>query len=499
MAGCAGASCVKPLDTGEAAFKLAVLLHDPPWKPWGGNLGPYRLEGCSGKLDVCIAERLARLSDERLHSNLESLFGEDALKELANADAIKKLAEAIRRAAERWLREKQGAVAARRSHERQVHLLLNVLTDVLRDMGLGAYAGVAERAADALIRDSRVEEADRLASSMDRAYLAMVYGGEGGDDKVQASRPVYVNPFNPLMRAEQAPKLSVEKVADYIAVLVSTLALLLEKSDKRSASPPVLLYSLAYSLLEPLWYRVVGVGYVPVADTRVPHHTVFDHIAASAMASNWLLEGSGPRGCLAIVDLKSVQAWISEARRLRDIWAASWLASLLAWKTVEPLVEALGPDVLIQPPARLHPFYAARLLSRLGCRGTGESRCMALARLLGLPHGWPIDPTVPTTVRLALPARACRVLREAAEEAYWEAWSKITESLANYIREAMEWSLDVIAACEERREDCPEALHRRLEQAGPPPGYSRASTLPRDTASAPPSSGPASWPASYGV
>jgi len=472
LAGCAGSGCVKPLDAGEAAFKLAVLLHDPPWKPWGGNLGPYRLEGCSGRLDVCIAERLARLSEERLHSSLLGLFGEEGLKELANDDTIRTLAAAIRGAAERWLGERPDAVKSRRSHERQVHLLLNVLAGALRGAGLGGYAEVAERAADALIRDSRVEEADRLASSMDRAYLAMVYGVEGVGDQVEASRPVYVNPFDPRMVAEQASRLSVEKVADYIAVLVSTLALLLKKGGK-DVSSPVLLYSLAYSLLEPLWYRVVGLGYVPVADTRVPHHTVFDHIAASAMVSNWLLEGDGPGGCLAIVDLKSVQAWISEARRLRDIWAASWLASLLAWKTVEPLVEALGPDVLIQPPARLHPFHAARLLSQLGCRNTGESHCAALARLLGLPHGWPIDPTVPTTARLALPARACRVLREAAEEAYREAWGKIMEGLARYIREAIEWSLGVIAACEERREGCPERLRRRLgrlEQAGGPSG-----------------------------
>ncbi len=469
MARCVGAGCVRPLDAGEAAFKLAVLLHDPPWKPWGGNLGPYRLEGCGGKLDVCIAEKLTRLSEERLHDTLRRLLGEEALKELASADEIKTLAAAIRGAAERWLREKRDAVAARKSHERQVHLFLNVLAGVLHGAGLEAYAEVAERAAAALIQDSRVEEADRLASAMDRAYLAMAYGGEGGGDKVQASKPVYVNPFNPRMRAEQASRLSVEKVVDYIAALVSTLALLPKKSGS-GVSSPVLLYSLAYSLLEPLWYRVVGFGYVPVADTRVPHHTVFDHAAASAMVSNWLLEDSGPGGCLAIVDLKSVQAWISEARRLRDIWAASWLASLLAWKTVEPLVEALGPDVLIQPPARLHPFHAARLLSRLGCRSTGESYCAALARLLGLTHGWPVDPTVPTTARLALPARACRVLRDVAEEAYREAWGRIAESLARYIREALEWSLGVIAECEKRREDCPGRLRRRLEQAEGPSG-----------------------------
>jgi len=381
---------------------LAVLLHDPPWKPWGIGVAG-RIAGCGGSYWECIAGRLA--NDERLRPEARSAARQAAAEYRAYAESLG-------------------------SHELQGALVLRVLAAELRARGLGEAARCAEEAERLILqRHPVVRRADTAASALDRLLL-----GALGDEVRSGGSLFIVNPFNPRIRRPIPDEIPVERVASFIAEYVRSVADVLEASSGAAGPGGACrtLLHMAFSLLEPAWYATVGPEYVPPADTRIPTHTVFDHVNAALATMLWAGgEGEGLRGCLAVVDLAGVQEWIQESRRLRDLWAASWLASLLAWKSVESLVEEYGPGVLVQPPARLNPFYAAWLISRLNV-SNDRVRSM-LMELLSLGHGFPVDPTLPTRITLALPPEACDSVEDRVRRGYGGAWREIMDRVAGFL------------------------------------------------------------------
>lgn len=428
-----------------AALKLAVYLHDPPWKPWGTRHSGYTISGCSKEYDACIAERFAKKFIEADSKSVKALFEKLGFKGSLDSSLVEKLATGLRvaaKTAENWSKKNADAGTGE-SHEMQSLLLLKLLEAFLDGVGLEKYRGIVEKSYKVLLDaamgskdgfSETIRLLDKLASTSDRNILSII-----NDEVKSINVQVYLNILNPHLSMSINREIGVEKIIEYIAALLLTIGLLLGGITDFN---PLMLYNIVYSFAEPLWYIVVG-WRPPVADTRVPHHTVFDYASAAVMASNWFFETCGkdyePDGCLAIVDLASVQQWIGEARRLRDAWAASWLASWLAWKSVEPFVEELGPDVLVQPPARLHPFYSSMLLGKLGCESTQSNDiCRWVAEALGLRYGWPLDPTVPGRVLIALPRNMCSRLEEMAKKAYQQAWRGLTERLADYIAAAAE-------------------------------------------------------------
>lgn len=97
--------------------------------------------------------------------------------------------------------------------------------------------------------------------------------------------------------------------------------------------------------LGPLW------GMLP-ADTRVPDHTIWDHLdLTSAFAGAF---ASDPEGTPALLSfsLGPVQEFIAAARKMDDLWAGSHLLSRLSWEAMRPLCEALGPDAILFPRLR---------------------------------------------------------------------------------------------------------------------------------------------------
>jgi CRISPR-associated protein Cmr2 len=169
-------------------------------------------------------------------------------------------------------------------------------------------------------------------------------------------------------------------------------------------------YHLLYGLLEPLFYNHCPEAVGP-ADTRLPAHSVFDHVYATASIVNWMIRGRAgtPSGLLVRVDLGGVQRFISSSRKLSDLWASSWLLSFVAWRTVEGIVEAVGPDVLIMPTARNNAFYYHLLLKKVkdaGIKGALHEKVMEVAkRYAGYDEdlGMPRHPIIPATIDLILP------------------------------------------------------------------------------------------------
>ncbi len=89
------------------------------------------------------------------------------------------------------------------------------------------------------------------------------------------------------------------------------------------------------------------------ADTRLPDHTIWHHLDATAAFRG----AEGPDGAaLLSFTIGPVQTFIAAARSVRDLWSGSWILSWLAFSAMEPLLDRLGPTALVFPALRGIPL-----------------------------------------------------------------------------------------------------------------------------------------------
>lgn len=88
------------------------------------------------------------------------------------------------------------------------------------------------------------------------------------------------------------------------------------------------------------------------ADSRVPDHTIHDHLdLASAFAGAFAADPREEPALLA-VSLGPVQDFIAAARSTSDLWAGSHLLARLSWEAMRVICEALGPEAILFPRLR---------------------------------------------------------------------------------------------------------------------------------------------------
>ncbi len=331
----------------------------------------------------------------------------------------------------------------RRAHEREALALIHrvaVEKGLLSGGEVSRYWGVAR-------------EADNLASAFDRWPLPAEASKE--DAGAVVAPEALVNPLNPAFKLPLRNTPEVSKICEYIRKLAEAVG------DAYNGGGLRLAYHTLYALLEPLWYLTVG-RYPSPADTRVPTHTVFDHLYASAAMVNWVYPGGEACGALLHVDLAAVQEWVSAARRTGDMWAASWLASALAWAAVRPIVEEYGPDVMLIPTARLNPFYLAWLHNELVERGAssaaetlrdvleGLGLLGTVLKALGKEKDVkliPMHPVMPVTMTLIVPCprEGCgEELAGRVRDSLGKAWEELVEDLASNLSEDYRDLLDAV-------------------------------------------------------
>lgn len=85
------------------------------------------------------------------------------------------------------------------------------------------------------------------------------------------------------------------------------------------------------------------------ADTRMPDHSVWHHLALASAVGSALREDASGDISLAVFSLTPVQPFIARARKLRDNWVASVLLSYLAFTGIRHISEVLGPDHIVYP------------------------------------------------------------------------------------------------------------------------------------------------------
>jgi CRISPR-associated protein Cmr2 len=231
-----------------------------------------------------------------------------------------------------------------------------------------------------------VDRADRLAAGLDR-WLLMRHPRDAVHDYVHL-----VNVFMPELKNIHQNPLTLDESA--IKRFASDLNEVLKTAGSEMGC-----YQLLYASLELAW-TARGLPLGP-ADTRLPTHTIFDHLYACAAMVNWALEDMAS-GFYVLLDIPGIQRTITSARKAGDLWAGSWLISLLMWRLVEEVVKSLGPDVLLLPTARLNPFHI-ELLKNDGLlkeRLSSMFKHSGMEELLSLAGAMPV---IPGTASLALP------------------------------------------------------------------------------------------------
>ena len=104
-------------------------------------------------------------------------------------------------------------------------------------------------------------------------------------------------------------------------------------------------------------------GVLP-ADTRVPDHSIWDHLDHLGLRRGVRRRSEGDAALLALA-IGPVQGFIASARTTSDLWAGSHLLARLAWEAMKPVCEALGPDAILFPRLRGVPQVDVWLRDRM--------------------------------------------------------------------------------------------------------------------------------------
>jgi CRISPR-associated protein Cmr2 len=199
----------------------------------------------------------------------------------------------------------------------------------------------------------KVGVSDEFVAGIDRTLLSDVLPEEERHKLVRSLK--IKNIFDPYKEKTLEEKIDEEEINKFVTQLNSIL---------NGINDIKLEYFALYALYELAWIK----SNLPVspADTRVPTHSVFDHNYATTSAINLFIQSDNePNGLVVMIDIPSVQEYISASRKLRDLRISSYLISLIAWKTVEAFVDLYGPDVLILPTTRFNPFFYMYLMGKV--------------------------------------------------------------------------------------------------------------------------------------
>jgi CRISPR-associated protein Cmr2 len=97
------------------------------------------------------------------------------------------------------------------------------------------------------------------------------------------------------------------------------------------------------------------------SDTRIVDHTLWAHLdVASGLVS------ALPEVAMLQMSVGPVQTFIFEARRTQDLWMGSYLLSYLTWTGIKVIAEKYGPDAMLYPSLRGHPWVERWLQEELG-------------------------------------------------------------------------------------------------------------------------------------
>ncbi|HBF69997.1 MAG TPA: type III-B CRISPR-associated protein Cas10/Cmr2 [Thermotoga sp.] len=199
------------------------------------------------------------------------------------------------------------------------------------------------------IEKSRGEE-DRLASAMDR--FPIPYEKDAKKQiHVSFDETLFVHPFSGEELPEVKSFFQNQKVEEMKSRLINALTKLKERNNTYE--------KLFHSIWWNLPYILEGSQFLP-ADTRIANHSIIDHLDVTS-ALKGCVEGKQVKASLIAVAIGPVQEVIAQARKVKDLWAGSYLLSYLIYGAIEVVGKKYGFDSIISPYLRGNYFVKETL------------------------------------------------------------------------------------------------------------------------------------------
>lgn len=227
-------------------------------------------------------------------------------------------------------------LAAREKHEEVAKELATAFGITLTEEGLKALKGM-----------------DVLASSIERLILPK---GADRDQKYQVMDFRDIVFRHPMSGELVNLNLTKELYEKAHKTLLETLETLRNESENKDELEK--LSHLWHHLLSHLQERESKIPWQLLpADTRIPDHTIWDHLKlTTATQIQWHEGRPYATSTLFIFTIGPVQSFIRQARKAQDFWAGSFMLSYLTFSAIQKVVEHYGPTVIIYPDLQAHPW-----------------------------------------------------------------------------------------------------------------------------------------------
>jgi len=157
----------------------------------------------------------------------------------------------------------------------------------------------------------------------------------------------------------------------------------------------------------PLW------GMLP-NDSRIPDHSIWEHLDLCAAFAGAFSADSDNKIALMALSIGPVQPFIAASRSTSDLWAGSHILSRLAWETMRPLCEQLGPDAILFPRLRGVPQVDLWLRDHMELPGKLFEKCTWMS---SSDDGNPLySAALPNRFVAVVPASQAKEMAEKAEK-----------------------------------------------------------------------------------
>ncbi len=264
--------------------------------------------------------------------------------------------------------------------------------------------------------DRSLDPADHISSAMQRLDIPREYRM---DDARNCETHICFKGLNkPVFKHTLSGDLeSLEEIKDFVASYGYERALnefgfdpkivkeFLDKND----------WKKTYFSLWRLLPEMYPLGYILPADTRIPDHSIWDHLDVTTAISSCL----GDMGLFAL-KIPAVQEFISHSRKLSDLWASSHIFSLLLFEGIKELIGELGPDIVVYPQLRENPLLDYHIRSEIGIDINTDKDKIRIANL-------------PNTFLCFILLSKAKEYEEKCEEAIKRKWKEISKKVKRYL------------------------------------------------------------------
>jgi CRISPR-associated protein Cmr2 len=155
------------------------------------------------------------------------------------------------------------------------------------------------------------------------------------------------------------------------------------------------------------------------ADSRVPDHSIWDHLATTSALVSVL-----DQPALLLFTVGPVQEFISTARRTQDLWIGSYLLSYLTWQGIRVIAEQLGPDCVLFPSLLGQPLVDQWLQDKYEFDLSPKSDALA-------------QPSFPNRFLALVPAGEAKQLAEESRQALITEWRRVAQAVKELLEERL--------------------------------------------------------------